>query len=118
MEDRIKRNKRRWRERNPDYDREYAKRWRERNPDYGREYGRRWRAIPENREKIMEKGLRYRANNREALKLSRGMGISVKAARDLLQAMDGKRGDEMIDISIDTAKELLAAAQKGLETDA
>jgi hypothetical protein len=108
MADQTKRKRaKRWRDRHPEYDREYAKRWRERNPDYGREYGKRWRADPKNREKIMEKGRRYRNNNREAIKLSRGMGISVQAARDLLQAMDGKRDDEMIEISIDTAKELL-----------
>jgi len=77
----LKRRKR-WRDRHPEYGREYAKRWRARNPDYGREYSKRWRA--ENPDKVLEKSRRYRAANREALKVSRGLGIGISAAREML----------------------------------
>ena len=88
VKERAKRK--RWRDRHPEYGRAYSKRWREAHPDYGRIYGKRWRA--ENRNKMNATAARYRERNREVLKLSRGLGVSMPKAREILKELGDRSG--------------------------
>jgi hypothetical protein len=83
-----KERKQRWRDRHPEYGREYAKRWRAKNPNYNREYLRKYTV--KNHERILERARRYRTKNREVLKLARGLGVPMKEARVILKALDEK----------------------------
>lgn len=85
-----KSRRRRWRDRHPEYGREYSKRWRAAHPDYHKEYAKRWRS--ENRDRMNAIAARYRENNREAIKVSRGLGVSVSAAREMLKALTETKG--------------------------
>jgi hypothetical protein len=77
--------KKRWRDRHPEYGREYSKRWRAKNPNYNRDYLRKYTV--ENHERILERARRYREKNREVAKLSRGLGVSMAEAREILKQL-------------------------------
>lgn len=84
--------KRRWRDRHPEAGRKYSKRWRAEHPEYWKAWAKAYRQA--NPGMMAEKAKRYRAANREAIKVARGLGVSVTEAREMLKGLGARPNEE------------------------